>query len=313
MKKSILITLIIFLLLFVGCSEKSSILNYKSDDYVELYDYSSITIDKSYVEVSDDDIEAIINTELSFEEQYIIINNRTSVTNEDIIRMDILFKGKTEDVFYIVGSGDYSEIFDLSVINMKVGEKKEIDDNGNRFEVKIKGIYRTATAKDTDTVLNFYGYSNMKDLKKYIKERAKKEIIFNYVWDKIINDSKIKSYPNEINLLIENDIYNVKESVENEGKSIDEYLSENNLSYDDLYMEVSNKYNEIMLQKAFLDQNNVVISDNDIEEYVNKSAKENNCSKEEIMNSFSCYDIYNLIAEEKIQELIINHIQIKNK
>ncbi|MCC8073439.1 MAG: hypothetical protein LIO62_04870, partial [Clostridiales bacterium] len=101
-------------------------MNFDANKYVELYDYKSIELENDYVQISQDELESIVNMELSSYNEFIEVTDRTRVKTDDILLLEI----NCEEEYYLVSSNAYSEDFDNELV------KKSVN---NTFEYNIEG------------------------------------------------------------------------------------------------------------------------------------------------------------------------------
>lgn len=291
MKKtlSFVVLLLVISLLLSSCNSGNQILNYNSNEYVNLCDYNNIEIPSDYLELNNNDIEQIILVELSSNEIYVPIKDRTVVTDDDIILLEI----EEEQFYYFVGTNSLSNDFDKKVVGSEVGDLINSKNELGEFFAKVLGIYRDVEIDDEDFILDYYGYLNKKELFEFIEERAKNEIYYNYVIQKIEKESIIKSIPDEIELAIENDMKELKNELKSLDIEFDDYLRDNNFTEEELYNDLLDYYKHCMLFKAVLDNENLKISN---EELLEKSQELNESS----------YDSYLNIAEQKLRNIILS-------
>lgn len=288
----------IFLFLLFGCLNDSSIMSFDSNRYIRLYDYSSESIDYNYTQISDEDVESIILMELSVNESYVEVRNKKSPEINDIVLISI----DGEEEYYTLGNEQYSEKFDEQLKSIKVGQEIRttiIDDTV--YRVKLIGIYRFAEINDTEFILDYYRLSTFTELETFIRNRAYNEIIFNDVFDKIVEQSAVIDYPEEIKRQIKSDIIIAKKQVLEKYKSFEAFLKENAMSEDDFNNQIANKYYELMLYKAILDNEGYEITKLDIERYKTDNS---------ISNEYNYYDIYEQVAYEKVRDILISKVKI---
>lgn len=299
MKKtvSIIVTILCILSIF-GCSKSSGIMNYDSKKYVTLGQYREFTLESDYVQISNEELRAIVETELSDKEAYIEISDRKNVEYGDIVK---LYLGE-ENLYYYVGSGVYSQQFDDDIINLSTGDTIQIAELSET--AKIIGIFRYASYDDTEFVLNFYNCKTTDEFENFIRERAKNEIIFNSAYDSLCEKTIIKDIPKEIETNINADIENAKKQILSKYSSVEEYFEKTDITEEEFEQNINSFYREIMIFKAILDNENITISENEIDKYIFEN-------KDIISDEYSKYDIYNLLAREKIRNILIENTTIK--
>lgn len=298
MKKLLKLTLIILLLFSLSaCSNTTTIMDYNSDEFINLYDYNSICIDYDYIQITEKDIESIIETELSVNEAYIEISNKTNPDIDDIVLISI--NGYYE--YYFVGSKSYTECLDTELLKMNVGDLIKINIFGSDLSIiELKGIYRVATIKDTDLILDYYGCSNMNEVYTFIKARAAEEITFNYSYEIICENSFVIKMPNEIQAQINSNTKSHYEEILEYYPNFEEFLKEQNITKEEFKDSISANYYEMMIYKAILDKESIVITQDEI----------NNYRSENKLNDYSDYDIYKELAYLLSRDILVNKTQI---
>ncbi|MCM1285342.1 MAG: hypothetical protein NC213_09385 [Acetobacter sp.] len=274
-------------ILLSSCNSDIQILNYNSNEYVDLFDYKNIEVPIGYLELENEDIEQIILVELSSNEIYFPVKDRTFVVNDDIILLEI----EEEQFYYFVGTNSLSKDFDEKVIRAEIGDFIDSENELRIFSARLLGIYRNVKIDDEDFILDYYGYSNNQELFKFLEKRAQNEIYYNYVIQEIEKKSIIKSIPNEIDLAVKKDIKELEKELKSSNKKFDDYLKDNNLTEEELYNDLLYYYKQCMLFKAVLDNENLTISNKEIRE-----VREN--------SNLSSYDSYLNIAEQKLKDVI---------
>lgn len=302
MKKKTTLLFLLFSVLFIisSCTQSNEFMSYDSTEYINLYDYSQIVIEEDYLSIDDTDVKAIIETELSVNEAYIEICDKEYVEQDNIALLSI--DGVPE--FYFVGSEAYGTQLEKILLNTKKGDILHTDSTlFSSSNVKLLGIYRPATYEDESFILEYYNCNSVEELKTYITNRAREEIIFNHLFDIIYEKSSLIAFPDEIKTLMDNDTQTFKEEILNEYASIDDYYKEIGITNDEFTETIQSGYYEMMLYKAILDNENTTIDIDDI----NNFAIENNYT-----NDYSSYDIYKELAYEMVREILVNNATISN-
>lgn len=254
MKKKVsfaLLFCIVFLYCLAGCSNNNSI-NYNTEKSVKLYDYKNIEIEKSYTEINEDEIESIILLDLSYNDCYKAIENRTTIEKNDIILLDItsdIADYCTDNYYYYIENEEFGSKFTEYIIGKKSGNNYNttIEQNGIKINISfnVKGIFQNATISDEEIVTAFYNCSNINEVKSFIRDRAYKEIIYNYMWDMVLEKSEIT----EISSEIQNKINQKMNDTANDNQSLEE---------------IQNYYYERIIAQAIVDQEEIKIDNAEI-------------------------------------------------
>ncbi len=279
--------------MFSGCSNNTNeIMTYDSKEYVDLYNYDNLEVDEDFIKISQDDINQIIETEMLSNQTYIEVSNRTSVEKDDILLLSI--DGNEE--YYILGTDDYGEDFDNKLLSANTGDELNAQIDNQDYKIKILGIYRYVTVNDREYILKFYGYEDYNELILFLKERAQNEILFNYVIQKVEENSTIRKYPKEIEKQIEKTLLKTENEIKKEYSSVDEYCKENDISKEDFENGIAYNYQELMIYKAILDNENRQITIEEISKYVNGDADE--------------YTAYFDVCENRLRQILPQKVKI---
>ncbi len=190
------------------------------EDYVELYDYSELTIAKKDIMPSDSDVEEAIFTALS---QYAELKKETSqkIADGDMVNIDYTgyIDGKTFDggstngagTSLTVGSKMYIDGFEDGLIGAAPGEELTLnlkfpDNYQNKslqgkdvvFEVKVNGIYYVPELTDELVAEHFSDVADSAEAyRKHVTDGMYHNNLLNTVMDKVINGSTISEYPED--------------------------------------------------------------------------------------------------------------------
>lgn len=289
------LSLIFFSLIIMFCS---SCATEKSN---KIYDYKNIEIEKNYTDITQQDIENIIMLDYSSENYYQENSDKNVVDSDDTVLIDV--KSNNEDLqttnyYYNFGESEFSDEIDDYLSGKSVGQrvKCEVTYNGEKYniEIYIKGIYKLPDIGNEKALLKFYNMNNKSEVLSYLEKRAKDEIIFNYMWEKILNNSDIYNFPQDI-------IERIKSNKNYTGALTDK---ENK--------EVYNFYFELTVAKIILDKEGITVTDIDIDNTKNKFIKKNNVSIEELDMYVTEDDVYYTAVMDKLKPILIAYAKIIN-
>ncbi len=289
------ISFFLFLLIILICS---SCVSEKSNT---IYDYKNIEIEKSYTDITQQDIENIIMLDYSSKNYYQKNNDKKVIDSDDTVLIDVKSNNKdlqTTDYYYNFGESEFSDEIDDYLSGKNVGErvKCEVTYNEEKYiiEIYIKGIYKLPDIGDEKALLKFYNMNNKSEVLSYLEKRTKDEIIFNYMWDKILNNSEICNFPEDI-------IKRIKSNENFTGALTDE---ENN--------ELYNFYFELTVAKLILDKEGIMVTDSDIDNTKNKFINKNNISIDELNTYVTEDDVYYTAVMDKLKPILIANAKIIN-
>lgn len=287
-------------LLLCGCSGREQILeDIDALRYVDLAGYNNIEVNKEYTEISESDVGNIIMMDLSSDEKYIEVNSRKNVADGDILLLLLSFADNKESCEYYCEVGN-DETFsnDTEFINRQKEDEFHseitISDENVEVLIKIMGIYRYPTLSDTDLILDYYNCETMDDVECFVRNRAEKEIVYNYIWDYILNNSTIRKYPK----FIKNEIESQKERSETASQSID--YDEQSASY----------YREILIAKALLEKEKISVTDENIKSTTDELCEKLEVNSEEINLFYTDEEIYYRTVMNLLRKTIVPMVKI---
>lgn len=297
MKTKISVFLILLVLSLSSCAQSLSVMNYSSANYVALYDYRQISVEKDYLEIPDSDVETIIEMELSTNEIYAPVTERSFPIEDDIVLLSI--DGVQE--YYILGCGSYPADLEKNLLQLSIGDSQKLKTDNESFQlVELVGIFRQAQASDTALVLAYYDCGSLDEVNAFIRQRASQEILYNYALDIIFENTGILSLPPEIEHRLMLDIQSSKEYILQEYATFEDYLAENEMTETEFEEQVASWYYEPMIYKAILDAEGVTVTDADLIRY----------QEENQLEEYDLYEVYNQFAQQKVREILASVVEI---
>ena len=240
------------LFLLSGCGSK--LYNYDLSEYVKVGDYKGLEYKKVSVSVSDDEVQDKIKSNL---EEKAETKTLKSGTVKDGDTIDISYEGKVDGKTFDGGSADNQSItigqtafidgFTDGLIGKKVGSTVTLnlkfpDPYSNNEKLSGKDVVFEVTINskqveevpeyNVDFVKKNSEYDNLKDYEKSVKKGLLEEKTTKAetetkqkLWEKIIDKSKVKKYPEEeLEATIENLTNSFKQTAENYGYEWKDYL-----------------------------------------------------------------------------------------
>ena len=176
--------------------------------FMDLPSYKSVTISQA---VLDQMVDNAVSSFMAENDLYVQVFDR-KVRNGDKVKIDFVgmldgeaFQGGTaSDYELVIGSGSFIDGFESGVIGMEIGDVKDLNlkfPENYTPELAGKEVVFTVTLDEiwelpelTDEMCAEYtGYSTASA---YV-ESIKTDCIFEYVWDQLLQQCKIKAYPDE--------------------------------------------------------------------------------------------------------------------
>lgn len=299
----LVIHILAILLVFCSCEAQSQEpYDFKANDYVDLYDYKSISVDKNYIKISQEDIDTIINLDFSSRNFYYQDNNSDIINEDDTVLIDIECsddKFQINDWYYEIGSGEITEEFDSLLIGKPPCSKFEytyVSDKEYKFNVTLKGIFILNDPTNEDAVCSFYSLPSVNEVYKYLTERAQKEILYNYAMEQILTQSKLISFPKSI----------IKKANTDIEKTFDSIDTTSNI--EEIQQNIYNYYYEIIILKAILENEKIEVNFSDIDKKIINISEKNSVNVEIIKDLYSTDDIYFLTMTDILKPILVNYI-----
>lgn len=224
MRKKIKVAIIIaaVAVLALGCAKKS-----EYSKYITLGKYKGVEVEATGTEVTDQDVQDQIQTNLENASTTQPITDRDTVANGDVANIDYqgLLDGKEFDggtatgQDLTIGAGQFIEGFEQQLIGVKVGSNVSINvtfpadyqaanlaGKAVVFNVKVNGISKTVVPELNDAFVQ--ANSDFKTVAEY-KDSIRKELEAtkaddaksakqSKVWAEIEKNTKVKSYPQNL-------------------------------------------------------------------------------------------------------------------
>ncbi len=289
----------VFLALIILCSSCSA----KKSNII--YDYKSIEIESTYTDITQQDIKDVILLDFSSKEYYREDDSKTIVGNDDTILIDVNSSDEdlqATDIYYNFGDADFSDEIDDLLLGKSVGDTVKCNvtynEKDTNIEIKIKSICKLYDVDDEQALKDFYGLNSKDEAYEYLTERTKNEIIFNYMWDEILNNSEINAFP-----------ANIVEKIKTQSNLslTDEENKENEEN-----KEICNYYFELTVAEIILNDENAAVTDSDIESTKNKFSEKNGIAVDELSQYVSEDDIYYTAVMDKLKPILISYANIIN-
>ena len=202
----------------IGLNADGTIEGIKAKDYVMLPGYQEITVQRSELEISDEEVDEYIESLLA-DEQTLNTNESLVVKEGDSINLD--YVGSIDGVEFdggstmgmgasiVVGQANYIEGFESQLVGHHVGESFDIEvtfpeDYGNEelngkdavFAITLNGIYEDAVFDDDFVKEHFSNEaSTAKEYIQNYKDSKFEENLTTYVQNFLLDNSRILDYP----------------------------------------------------------------------------------------------------------------------
>lgn len=332
--------------LLVGCQkeEKEVKRDIVLSDYIELGEYKNITIDYIEAEVYTEEMYlADINTYLDYIGEYTLeeITDHTEAEEGDTVAIDYVgmmdgeaFSGGTGSKDLTLGSGAFIDGFEDGLIGAQVGDVITLDltfpedyqssslaGQPVQFEVTVNGLYTKIMNELTDELANsLFNYETAEDCKLDIINSTNatniseaQEEMENAAMDKILADSTISSYPEELWQEYYDVYYGQYASYATAyGLELSTLLSYYGMTEDELkeecetYADVQCQYYLVLMSIA--EKEGITVSDEEYETYVAEQLEANSITEEEFFSQVTELDVRENITGNKVIDYIMENV-----
>ena len=335
---ALVLTVILSIGFFSGCKGDNERILYnktKFSKYVKLCDYKGIEVDtssKEFAKYYEEEIDTDINDNALY-----IRENEGVILHDHVINIDYksIVDGKEhsgiskKNSFIQIGANSFLEGFDDGLVGSKVGDTVELDlkfpeayieddlsGKDVKFIVKINYIL-TDMERQPEEYYSELGFKSFNEYDKDLKLRATRD----YLFDKVIDNSKIKEYPQkEKEYLLDLSIKTITDSIkEKYNISLKEYISSLGKTYDEYKESLIKDEIEPMLDYQLImyyifDKENMSITSEEIDKRI-KNTVENygheNVDENYFITYYGRHHFESLIVCEKVLDLLQSNAKIK--
>lgn len=310
-------------------------------DHVELGEYKGITVEKTVMDVTEDDIDFEISNILSTSAEE-VEDPETKIAEGDIANIDYVGKkdgvafdgGTAEDYDLSIGSGQFIEGFEEGLIGAKKGETRDLDLTfpeeyhsedlaGQKvvFTVSVNAIKRIpelteewVTANTEYDTIDAYKESVREDLEKSNEQTAESSLQ-NTAWEQVLSESEIKEYPDE-DLKAAKEEYNdsLNSYAEQMGQSVDDLLKAQGMTKEQIeeesqqYAEYKVKQNLIL--QAIMDNEGFSMDDEESQKAKEQMEEDYGMSMDELNKQYGESTVTETVALTRIMDFIINNAEV---
>jgi len=241
------------MLILASCGSALSYDKYELDEYIEVGEYKNLKVAPYSVSVTDDELQAKIQSELEKSKTTEELNDKTPIEEGDTVNIDYVgkkdgkaFDGGTAEGYDLeIGSETFIDGFEDGLIGKKVGEKVKLnltfpkDYDASElagadvvFEVTINSAVREAIPEyNLDFVQNTTDYATVEEyesaLEKQIYDEEEENAILDQkteLWSQALENTKVKKYPEK----------ELEHYIDFNSKQIDEMADAYGMSREDL-------------------------------------------------------------------------------
>ena len=271
-------------------------------DYVTLGEYKGIEVQVKSAEVTEDDIQAKVDSLLSYYATSTDVTDR-AVQDGDVVNIDytgyidgVAFDGgSATGASLTIGSGQFIDGFETGLIGANIGDEVKLNltfpnpylnnpdyaGKAVQFDVKVNSIQVKETPELTDEfIANNTSYKTVDEYKASVKESleaSKAEDVksdkLNNVWNTIIDNCTVVSYPEELVAQYQNEMNDYYEQIATNyyGKTLEESITGNGSTMDD-FNKKTLEYGQTsaiseMIARGIAEKESITVSDDEVKEY----------------------------------------------
>lgn len=320
---------------------------YKALDYVTLGEYKGLTVYYDPVEVTQDEIDSAVQSDISQNDKMEEIKDGT-VENGDVTNIDyegsvdgVVFDGGSDKGYDLtIGSGSFIPGFEDGVLGMKSGETKDVkvtfpdpytlnpDLAGKEavFKVTVNTIKRTPELTDA-LVAEISDYKTADEYKtaleaslKQQKESQLESQKLNDAFYEVYKESKINEYPEDvITYRVAKMDATYEEVAKQADMTLDAYLQANaGMNLDEFNSQLSltlrNSLVSELILKAIAESEEMTVSEDEYQKALEEIATNYNVTTDEVLERYGKTTIEtNVLTNKAIQFLLDNTTFVEGK
>lgn len=350
----LVVAVMVSAMLLAGCGNKSQgngtgdgkgenseeALDFDASEYVKLGDYKGLEVTyPSVLPVTDEEVQENIQYELEENTDYKEVKDRAAEKG-DIANIDYTgtidgeeFEGGSDSGYELeLGSGDFLEDFENSLIGKKAGETATFtltfpEDYGQdvagkeaEFTVKINSVSEAVTPEyNEEFVKSVSDYETTQDYEASVKKRLQEEAEESSKMEAeesalrlAIENTTIDGYPQKLyDFFYDDNVTGYKNYAEFMGIDYEEFL-ESYMSEDDIKETTVDQVNEYLVASAILKAEGQEVSDGDYSKLAEEMAKENEYETlEEYEKDYGKTYIMTQIVRQKAIEILYDSAKLQ--
>lgn len=306
-----------------------------ASDYVTIGDYSDVEVTKYTYEITDDMVQEEIQEELnSFSEE-----ESTGAPSEEgnIVYMNLTATvdgeaGDEEETFITLGQEEYGAEFDEKLTGVSTGDKLEFsvtygDDTWQEdwlgktvdFSIEVTDVTRSNTPEyNEDYVKNYTDYDTKEDYEASVKEYLQQNYDEQSTYDaeeELISACIAKTeftgeYPEELFNACKEEVLSGYTMFMEDGEEINDVLEMFGVSESDIEEEAKNLVNRRLFIDAYVQANNVEVTEDEYVAYVNEYAGYYGETAADFEELYTRDTIVNALYENKVTGLLMENAKV---
>lgn len=317
----------------------------KVDKYVTIGEYKGLVLDNTVEEVTDDEIDTQIKTELKDKAEEVTDKN-AAVQEGDLVTVNFVgtkdgeaFEGGTANNYDItIGDGGFIPGFEEGIIGMKKGETKDVDvtfpedylkeDLAGQpvvFKITLQNFRRAQeltdawVAKNTEyTTVDEYRAGVKAQLEENARANAESNLK-STAWGTVLNNSEVKEYPQED---VDNAVAEFKKQTtlyaQQAGMELEDFVKTQGISMDD-FEEQCKQYAEYKIRQnliiqGIMDAEGMTLDDKECLEIQEKLVSEYGAKDSaDLIEKYGQSAVNESVGLMRVEEFIVENAKVEEK
>lgn len=299
---------------------------------IPVFDLKKITLEKSNLQISDDDINNSLSDIAKKHERFVPLKSKRKCKNGDLVLFDYVGKinkkeferGSGKDETVVLGSNKYIPGYEEQMVGLGIGETKILnvkfpDDYGTKnlagknaeFEVNIKDIQeRVKQVAIDDKLAKEVGEKSLEDLKKKIQEKMQTDFLTlsNLKMRREASENLLKSFKFNIPSKMIEQEFNYLKSQSSDKKPDDKELRK----------QAEKRVKLGLIINSIAEKNNISVDDSDLTKAVVNEAGKYPGQEKQVVEFYKnnpnlMQNLRGVALEEKVMLYTVNSCNKKEK
>lgn len=326
-----------------GVRDLPSLEEYDVDKYVTLGEYKGITVKKSVVEVTDEELETQIAMELA--NNPIKLTDLTAKVEEgDTVEIDyvgtldgVAFEGGSQEgALLTIGSGQFIDGFESGLVGAAAGQTLELnltfpkdyhaEDLAGKdvvFTVDVNAIRRPVTELTEEWVKANSDSATIDEYRAALKEKMQEELditaeqnLATDAWMQVVQNSTVNEYPEELLTFNQETLQiQVESYVQYTGQTVEEYLEQSGFT-EESFKEEKQRYGEAVTQQmlvmqAIIDAEGYSEKDEEYQTLLEEFMTNYGLDEQGLYDTYGKNSVYQTIMMQRINEMVLAEAKIE--
>ena len=317
------------------------------NEYVELGEYKNIRVTAQDTEVTDEEVEEELNSQVENSVPDHEKITEGTVAEGDVANIDFVGRmdgeefegGSGEDFNLTIGSGQFIEGFESGLIGKSIGEtvvldlsfpedysktKPELNGKPVEFTVTINYVQGEEIPSELNDafVQRITGgeYTNVEDYRAYVREDLENSKIdtantnrINEAWSQIMENATFKKDSPELyQYIYDSQMEQLESSIALYGMDMESYLTAMDMTQEELEEQLSqyakdNARGQLVL-RAIVETEHLDLTDAEYESSLTELAEESGMAAETLKSSYPKSMLMDILRQEKVEEFLQNNM-----